>query len=133
MPKYNRKCFYCGKEYYCCSSCVGINSWKNTHCSIDCFLKSQEENKESHPILINKEDKDVIVLRAGLKSGKTIDIIGYDLDLGKFDCADGTTKIFDDFSYFIVSSDEMKMFTLKNKTNKKVYKTTRTNKENEVQ
>ena len=115
MPKYNRKCFYCGKEYYCCSSCVGIHSWKNTHCSIECYLKSQEENKDAKAIIIEEGGKKMVVLRAGLANGKTIDIVGYDLELGKFDCSDGMTRVFDDFSYFIVPRDEMKEFAIKEK------------------
>lgn len=47
------------------------------------------------------------VLRAGLTNKDTIDIIGYDLDLGKFDCSDGKTRVYEDFSYFIVPKNEM--------------------------
>ena len=118
MPKYNRKCFYCGDEYYCCSSCVSINSWKNVYCSIDCFLKSQEKNniQDIKPIIVDKGGKNMGVLKAALKkNGRTIDIIGYDLDLGKFDCSDGSTKILEDFDYFIVSASEMSHYTLKPK------------------
>lgn len=123
MPKYNRRCFYCGEEYYCCSSCVSINSWKNTHCSIDCFLKSQEENniENLEPIVINKGGSKMGVLKAALKkNGRTIDIVGYDLDLGKFDCSDGSTKTLEEFDYFIVSASEMEHYTLKPKTTKKL-------------
>lgn len=55
----------------------------------------------------------MVILRAGLKNQKTIDIVGYDLELGKFDCSNGETKTFDDFSYFIVPVEEMKHFQLK--------------------
>lgn len=37
-----------------------------------------------------------------------VDIIGYDLELGKFDCHDGVTRIPDDFRYFVVPCNEMK-------------------------
>lgn len=37
-----------------------------------------------------------------------VDIVGYDLELGKFDCHDGVTRVPDDFRYFVISSEEMK-------------------------
>ena len=55
----------------------------------------------------------MVLLRAGLKNKKTIDIVGYDLEQGKFDCSNGETKTFDDFAYFIVPVKEMQHFTLK--------------------
>lgn len=121
MPKYNRECFYCGEKYYCCSSCVSNYSWKNTHCSIECFLKSQEETKMSDgvkPIIVNDKRSERTLLRAAFKKdGKTIDIKGYDLDLGKFDCSDKTTRALEEFAYFIVPAEEMESFTLKKKRN----------------
>ena len=61
------------------------------------------------------------VLKAALKkNGRTIDIVGYDLDLGKFDCSDGSTKTLEEFDYFIVSASEMEHYTLKPKTTKKL-------------
>ena len=55
----------------------------------------------------------MVLLRAGLKNKKTIDIVGYDLEQGKFDCSNGETKTFDDFAYFIVPVKEMQHFALK--------------------
>jgi hypothetical protein len=49
----------------------------------------------------------IVLLRAGLKNGKTIDITGYDLELGKFDCSDNITRGFGHFDYFIVPISEM--------------------------
>lgn len=37
-----------------------------------------------------------------------VDIVGYDLELGKFDCHDGVTRTPDDFRYFVIPCDEMK-------------------------
>ena len=37
MPKANRKCFNCGASYYACSACIGIRSWKNVCCSVECY------------------------------------------------------------------------------------------------
>ena len=50
-------------------------------------------------------------IRAGLTNGNTITINGYDLELGKFDCTDGLTRSFEDFSYFIIPSAEFKMIS----------------------
>lgn len=118
MAKYNRKCFYCGQPYYCCSSCVSINSWKNTHCSTECFIKSQEENLPNiKPVVI---DKGEVFMKAAIKrNGKTINITGYDLELGKFDCSDDKTRVLDDFEYFIVTAEEMGGLTVKRKSSKK--------------
>lgn len=113
MPKSNRKCLNCGKEYYACRSCVGSNSWKNAYCSIQCYLEAQKIGKGLNPIIINEGGKNMVLLRAGLKNKKTIDIVGYDLEQGKFDCSNGETKTFDDFAYFIVPVKEMQHFTLK--------------------
>ena len=55
----------------------------------------------------------MVLLRAGLKNKKTIDIVGYDLEQGKFDCSNGETRTFDDVAYFIVPVKEMQHFTLK--------------------
>ena len=47
------------------------------------------------------------------KEKKIVDIIGYDLELGKFDCSDNTTKTFDYFEKFIISKDELKNISLR--------------------
>lgn len=110
MPKYNRKCPVCGEEYYCCRSCISINSWKNVCCSQECYREyvANIDNTMS-PIIIENGVNDMgIILRAGLVGGKTIDITGYDIVLGKFDCSDGQTRVFEDFEYFIVPKDELK-------------------------
>ena len=108
----NRKCNYCGREYYCCKSCISINSWKNVCCSVECFRKMMQEGKTNMPQEINKEKGEktmaTTLLRAGLTNKDTIDIVGYDLELGKFDCSDGKTRVYEDFSYFIVPKNEMK-------------------------
>lgn len=107
---HNRTCNYCGDEYYCCKSCISINSWKNVCCSQECFRKMITESDDNlQPIILEKGANNMIsILRAGLVGGKTIDITGYDIELGKFDCTDGKTKVFEDFEYFIVPKDEMK-------------------------
>lgn len=48
------------------------------------------------------------LIRGGLISGRTVDIHGYDLELGRFDCSDGVTRQFNDFEYFILPKSEMK-------------------------
>ena len=130
----NRKCNYCGQEYYCCKSCISIHSWKNVCCSVQCFEKMILEGKIVEPQRIN--EKEVIslktLLRAGLLNKDTIDIVGYDLDLGKFDCSDGKTRTYEDFSYFIVPKNEMKEIVsfFESKINKtKSVKNTKVNKD----
>lgn len=63
-----------------------------------------------NPQEINKEvgDRMATVLRAGLKDNGTIDIVGYDLELGKFDCSDKKTRTLEDFEYFIIPREELK-------------------------
>lgn len=106
----NRKCNYCGREYYCCKSCISINSWKNVCCSIDCYRHMIQNGNINMPQEIKNKEGEVMktLLRAALNNKDTADIIGYDLELGKFDCSDGKTRTFDDFLYFIVPTEEMK-------------------------
>lgn len=106
---FNRICRKCGRNYYACSNCIAINSWKNICCSRECYRKYVA----SDGALIPKEIKVVnnmsaILLRAVLKNEKTISITGYDLELGKFDCTDGYTRVFEDFDCFIIPTNEMK-------------------------
>lgn len=58
-------------------------------------------------INIEKGEKMSVLLRAGLKNKDTINIVGYDLELGKFDCSDGKTRVYEDFSYFIIPKNEL--------------------------
>ena len=118
MAKYNRRCAYCGNLYYACRSCIGIHSWNNVYCSINCYLEDNKTKfKNKLPKIINDGGDDMkIVLRGGLRTtGKTIDIVGYNLEVGKFDCTDGKTYKLEDFSYFIVPADEMKEYRIKPK------------------
>lgn len=107
MPTINRKCNFCGKEYYVCRTCERQNSWKNICCSRQCYRKLLAQNTSISlvPQKMNLEVKNMNI-RAGLINGKTITISGYDLELGKFDCLDGATRSFEDFAYFIIPSEE---------------------------
>lgn len=110
--QYNRECSYCNSKYYVCRKCIDINSWKNLCCSRECYRKLIEDGATFAPKIIKNEvDNMPTILRAGLVNGKTIDITGYDLELGRFDCSDGTTKQFDSFEYFIISKEEMKVIS----------------------
>ena len=60
-----------------------------------------------------------VLLRAELKSGKTIDIVGYDVDLGKFDCSNDKTITYDDVKIFYVPSEELKEMISKIKSDTK--------------
>ena len=106
---YNRICVNCGNKYYVCNQCTNINSWKNLCCSRECFKEVMRKDSTYFPNKINEIGGNFMVLiRGGLISGKTVDIKGYDIELGKFDCSDGITRQFDDFEYFIVPKNEMK-------------------------
>ena len=106
MATINRKCNFCGKEYYVCKSCERQNSWKNICCSRLCYRNLlQQENASFVPQKMSL-GVNTMKIRAGLTNGNTITIHGYDLELGKFDCVDGVTRSFEDFAYFIIPSEE---------------------------
>lgn len=116
----NRKCNYCGSEYYICRSCIKAgNAWKNVCCSKKCFIELMKDTPVVQPIkIINKEDEmKKVLLRGELKSGKTIDITGYDIDLGKFDSTSGKTYTYDDVKFFYIGSDEFKDIIITAKLN----------------
>ena len=111
MATINRKCNFCGKEYYVCKSCERQNSWKNICCSRLCYRNLlQQENASFVPQKMSL-GVNTMKIRAGLTNGNTITINGYDLELGKFDCTESLTRSFEDFSYFIVPSAEFKMIS----------------------
>lgn len=113
MIRANRKCAYCGEEYYCCKSCISNKSWKNICCSVKCFRKLSEKKDFIEPIKKEVIDMDSSCLYGYTKDKKIIDIIGYDLELGKFDCADNITRTFDEFEKFIISKDELKNISIR--------------------
>lgn len=113
MIRANRKCAYCGEEYYCCKSCISNKSWKNICCSVKCFRKLSEKKDFIEPIKKEIVDIDSSCLYGYTKDKKIIDIIGYDLELGKFDCADNITRTFDEFEKFIISKDELKNISIR--------------------
>ena len=88
------------------------------------------KQRETSPIIVQGSENMQTILRAGLKTGLTISITGYDLELGKFDCTDGKTRTIDEFNYFIVPVDEMK--NLSERLYDKVEKPKKINKKNEV-
>lgn len=113
MIRANRRCAYCGEEYYCCKSCISNKSWKNICCSVKCFRKLSERKDNIEPIKNEIIDTKSFLIYGYTKEKKIVDIIGYDLELGKFDCSDNTTKTFDDFEKFIISKDELKNISLR--------------------
>lgn len=113
MIRANRKCAYCGEEYYCCKSCISNKSWKNICCSVKCFRKLSEKKDFIEPIKKEIVDIDSSCLYGYTKDKKIIDIIGYDLELGKFDCADNITRTFDEFEKFIISKEEFKNISIR--------------------
>lgn len=122
MPVINRKCNYCGNEYYICRSCIKIgNAWKNVCCSRECFMELMKEQDIVQPIKIDSKESTMkkVLLRAELKSGKTTDIVGYDVDLGKFDCSNDKTITYNDVKTFYVPSEELKEMISKIKSDTK--------------
>lgn len=57
MPKANRICEYCGKEYYVCYACVKINSYKRLFCSAQCYKDSLNKAKEAEEKATKKRNK----------------------------------------------------------------------------
>lgn len=106
--KHNRICAYCGRSYYVCLACVSVGSYKNSYCSEDCFRKSIMNNGNLQPVIIEGEKIKTLLRGKLANSDIFVDIIGYDLELGKFDCHDGVTRTPDDFRYFVVPCNEMK-------------------------
>lgn len=62
------------------------------------------------PIILENGDKNMTktILRAELKDGKTYDIIGYDVDLGRFDCDGGRTLTYDEVKFFYITPEVLK-------------------------
>lgn len=122
----NRKCNYCGNEYYICRSCIRAgNAWKNVCCSRECFIdlmETMDTNESVNPIITNKEnDMKTVMLRGELKSGLTVDVTGCDFDLGRFDCTDGKTYVYEDFKFFYITPERIKeiISTIKHQTETK--------------
>lgn len=105
MPYVNRKCNNCGKEYYVCYSCQKMNSWKNVCCSRQCYRQYIKKMENEKPIEISKGNVDGMF---GILNDKKIKIIGYDLELNKYDGEDGKTYKLDDFDKIEISVEEFK-------------------------
>lgn len=104
---YNRECAYCGSKYYACNNCVKKNSWKTICCCRECYQKLAKENEKMVQKIIGVNAMNTL-MRIVLNSGIVVDIVGYDLEMGRFDAKDGTTYKFEDIKNFTISSDEMK-------------------------
>ena len=126
--KNNRTCAYCGKPYYVCLSCISKHSYHNSFCSNDCYKRSLMTDGDFSPIVIDDTSTDVL-MRGRLHDFGYVDIIGYSLELGKFDCSDGITRELDDFDLVQISRNEMKeiceKFEKMNENQKRTRKTTK--------
>ena len=80
------------------------------------------------PIVIDDTSTDVL-MRGRLHDFGYVDIIGYSLEFGKFDCSDGITRELDDFDLVQISRNEMKeiceKFEKMNENQKRTRKTTK--------
>ena len=111
MPKANRRCRVCGREYYVCCACVSIHSWKHLACSPECYRKLMTDTIEKvEPTIIpqTEEEEQRVLLKVKTKNKKIRNIIGYDIELGKFDCDDKTTLVYDDIDEFVIPAEEMR-------------------------
>lgn len=106
--KHNRICAYCGRSYYVCLSCTSAGSYKNSFCSEDCFRRSVMSNGSFQPVIVEGEEMKTLLRGKLAGTDIFVDIVGYDLELGKFDCHDGVTRTPDDFRYFVIPCNEMK-------------------------
>lgn len=107
MPRANRKCHNCGSTYYACSACIGIRSWKNICCSVECYRELfKKEIYDPDPIEQNiGEVKNMYVI---LKNNNKFEVIGYDIPLGKIDANNGITYTEEDIDHIEVSVAELK-------------------------
>ncbi len=75
------------------------------------------------PIELNKEaTMKEVLLRGKIHGGQTVDIVGYDLDLGRFDCTNGKTYLFNDFECLYMTGDNLEdiIKTVKHQTETRV-------------
>lgn len=87
-------------------SCLKAGSFNNVCCSFECFRDLIYKGEQDlTPIKI---DKGVISMQGILYSGKTVNILGYDLDNNKFDCDDRLTHTGYEFKNFILDLRELK-------------------------
>lgn len=63
-----------------------------------------------------------VLLRGKIHGGQTVDIVGYDLDLGRFDCTNGKTYLFSDFECLYMTGDNLEdiIKTVKHQTETRV-------------
>lgn len=138
IMKYNRICINCGDKYYVCNQCTKMNTWKNVCCSRECYKEAVNSGNPCIPHEIEEGGGTMALIRGGLISGRTVDITGYDLELGKFDCSDGITRQYNDFEYFILPKSEMrsisnKIFVLNESKNRNKTQTTKSRRNNNNQ
>lgn len=104
MPYVNRKCNNCGKEYYVCYSCEKVNSWKNVCCSRQCYRQYIKNTEKIEPQITKIGE--VYNMFGYLKNGGKIKIIGYDLELNRYDGENKETYSLEDFTKIDISIEE---------------------------
>ena len=73
----------------------------------DKIKKEQALTIEEKPIKPKIIEKGEVDMKGVLNNRKKIEITGYDLQLGRFDCEDETTRAADDFKEFILTYEEL--------------------------
>ena len=107
MPKANRKCFNCGASYYACSACIGIRSWKNVCCSVECY-RELFKKEVYNPSPIEQDIGEVKDMYVVLKDNNKYEVVGYDIPLGRIDANNGETYTENDIDHLEISVDELK-------------------------
>ena len=104
MPKANRKCHNCGTSYYACSACIGIRSWKNICCSVECFREMLNRglfNLEPIEQNIGEVENMYVVL----KDNNKFEVTGYDIPLGRIDADNGKTYTENEIDHLEITID----------------------------
>lgn len=107
MPKANRQCHNCGASYYACSACIGIHSWKNVCCSVECY-RELFKKQIYDPDPIEQDIGEVEEMYVVLKNNNKLKVTGYDIPLGKIDAIDGVTYVENDIHHLEISLEELK-------------------------
>lgn len=107
MPKANRKCFNCGVSYYACSACIGIHSWKNVCCSVECYREMLKKDVYN-PLPIEQNIGEVKNMYVVLRNKNKYEVVGYDISLGRIDANNGETYTENEIDHLEISIEELK-------------------------
>ena len=112
MPKANRKCLHCGTPYYACSACIDIRSWKNICCSVECYraFMGKSWNGYIEDVFAEPIEQDmgeITDMYIVLNNQEKLEVVGYDIPLGRIDAIDGKTYTKNDIDHLQISLEEL--------------------------